>query len=76
MPFRKFVLAGPVDPTTDEWVPFEFDIHQAMTEKWGSVPTNVSSIRVMFEARFDAIQPVKPIRGNIYFDDLYLGDGG
>ena len=76
LPFRKFVLAGPVEPTTDQWVPFEFDIHQAMKDTWGSVPTNFGSLQVIFEARFDAVQPINPVRGNVYFDDLYLGDGG
>ncbi|MCB1236524.1 MAG: hypothetical protein KDM91_15760 [Verrucomicrobiae bacterium] len=72
---RKFVFAGPAEPKTGVWVPFEFDLHRGFQENWGYLPEGFASIRILFEARYDGWQPEHgEVTGEVYYDDLYFGD--
>lgn len=74
---RKFIFAGPKRPIEDEWIPFDFDLHADFQREWGAVPQQFEWIRVLFEARFDHYSSANKseLRGTVYYDDLYLGDG-
>jgi hypothetical protein len=75
---RKFIFAGPKEPTQDEWVPFEVDVHDALRREWGvHYPATLSfdAVRILFEARFDGYEDSDgPVAGKVYFDDLYFGN--
>lgn len=72
---RKFIFHGPEEPRTGEWTDFEFDLHAAFEEQWGSLPEKFDAFRVLFEARFDGrAETEKHASATVYFDDLYLGD--
>lgn len=73
---RRFIFAGPLEPVTGEWVRFDFDLHAGFIEQWGRVPRDFGTLRVFFEARFDDKHPAPDLSATVYFDDLYLGDGG
>lgn len=71
---RKFVFMGPVDPPRGEWLRFERDLHEDFAALWGAVPEDFSSIRVLFEVRFDKRRPEDPeARARVHYDDLYMG---
>jgi len=73
---RKFIFVGPKEPASGEWVNFDFDIHAAFKAHWGRVPKQFGKVRVFFEARFDERRPAPDLNALVWFDDLYLGDGG
>ena len=71
---RAFVVTGPKDPVEGEWVFFELELAEAFREKWGMTPENFEYLRVLFEVRYDDRRGEEFARGDVYFDDLYLGD--
>lgn len=72
---RRFIFTGSREPTQNEWVRFELPLREGWERLWGAVPVEYESMRVFFEARYDGRQPDDgPVRANVYFDDLYLGD--
>ena len=73
---RKFIFAGPLEMPQDRWVTFEFDLHRDFQTAWGIVPDGFEKLRILFEARYDGWQPGQgEVSGDVFFDDLYLGDG-
>jgi len=70
----KFVFIDKADPQQGTWVHFGRNIRDDFQEQWGSVPENITSVRLFFEARFDSATEIQPqMAGDIYYDDLYLG---
>jgi len=70
----KFVLVTKEEPATGQWVHFGRNIREDFQEKWGSVPANITSLRLFFEARFDSPTEIQPqMAGDVYYDDLYAG---
>lgn len=71
---RKVIFAGPREPAPDKWIKFEFDIHEALLDTWGAIPSHCGNLRVYFEARFDGYHAGDgEVSARVYFDDLFLG---
>jgi hypothetical protein len=72
---RSFEFLGPQDPAEGEWIRFERDLHADFRKHYGVVPEDFSSIRLLFEVRFDGRDPAKDAEANarVWYDDLYLG---
>jgi hypothetical protein len=76
-PFRlrnarlAFVEKGP--PRAGEWVRFELPLREDFRRLWGRVPSGYSSLRVLFEARWDGKPAGAGVRADVWYDDLYLG---
>jgi hypothetical protein len=62
-----------VAPTTDGWVYFERNIRQDFLDQWGSVPEGFSSIRILFESRYEEKPAGAEVAADVFYDDLYLG---
>ena len=72
---RKFAIAGPVEPVQDEWVFFEFDLHELFDFNWGIIPSKYGYLRVFYEVRYDDHTGFGPAaKADVWFDDLYIGD--
>jgi hypothetical protein len=69
----KFVFVGTQEPRVGEWVYFERPIKEDFREAWGAVPEGFSSIRVLFETRYDDKQAGSQLGADVVFDDLYMG---
>lgn len=76
-PFRisnaRFVFVGTDEPRVGEWVYFERPIREDFREAWDAVPEGFSSIRVLFEVRYDDKQPGSELASDVVYDDLYMG---
>jgi hypothetical protein len=77
-PFRidnaKFIFVDKSEPATGQWVHFSRDLRQDFQQAWGSLPQNVTSVRIFFEARYDSPTAIQPnLAGDVYYDDLYAG---
>jgi len=72
---RAFEIDGPLEPVEDEWVFFQYDLHELFDKHWGVLPTGYDYVRVFFEVRYDGRLTVdSACKANVYFDDLYIGD--
>jgi hypothetical protein len=73
---RSFEFLGADNPTDGVWIRFERDLHADFLKHYGVVPENFSSLRVLYEVRFDGRDPVQDAAANaqVWYDDLYLGD--
>lgn len=81
---RKFVAgAGSEVPIQDRWVRFDIDLAATFEREWKRLPApdEYEKFEIFFEARFDKRDDYDPykrrseVRANVYFDDLYLGNG-
>lgn len=77
-PFRidnaKFVFVGTEEPAQREWVHFERNLRQDFVDQWGAVPEGFTTMRVLFEVRYDGKTSGEgPLQADVYYDDLYLG---
>lgn len=66
----KFVGKGP--PQRERWVRFELPLRADFQELWGHVPSEYSSLRVLFEARWDDKPEGAGVRADVWYDDLSL----
>lgn len=72
---RAFEITGPLEPVEDEWVFFEFDLHDLFDKHWGVLPRGFDYVRTFFEVRYDNRHRVDAVcKAKVYFDDLYIGD--
>ena len=70
----RYVFVTKEPPKQGEWVHFERNVRQDFCDLWGSVPTGYSSIRVLFETRWDDRAGTDgPSAADVYYDDLYWG---
>jgi hypothetical protein len=69
----KFLFISSAEPQTDGWVYFQRPIRQDFENLWGAVPTGFSSIRILFETRYDDKTSGSEFGADILYDDLYLG---
>lgn len=70
----KFIFVGTEEPAPDGWVYFERNVRQDFIDQWGAVPEGFTSIRVLFEVRYDSKDSgnMEPT-ADVFYDDLYLG---
>jgi hypothetical protein len=71
----KVKFAGKGPPKRDQWLRFELPIRQDFQELWGHVPSDFSSLRVLFEARWDDKPEGAGVRAEVWYDDLVLEAG-
>jgi hypothetical protein len=70
----KFIYVGTEEPRPDGWVYFERNIRQDFIDQWGAAPVGFSSLRILFEVRYDSkAEGVTTPAADVYYDDLYLG---
>jgi len=70
----KFIFVGTEEPTPDGWVYFERNVRQDFIDQWGAAPEGFSTIRVLFEVRYDDKEAgVTTPAADVFYDDLYLG---
>jgi len=71
------ILSSAPEPETGKWVRFELPIREDFSRLWGKVPDNYDKLNFFYEARFEQYpEGSRHIRADVYFDDLYAGDGG
>ena len=71
----KYIFLHRGEPNVGRWVRFERNLADDFIQSWGRLPQNVQKIRILFEIRYDNRAPDSPeIAGEIYYDDLHLGD--
>lgn len=71
---RRFIVTGPAEPDTGEWVFFELELARAFEQQWGIRPEGFESLRIFFEVRYDDRGPEERPRATVFYDDVYLGD--
>jgi hypothetical protein len=70
----KFIFINKSDPAIGQWVHFGRNVREDFQQAWGSVPKNVTSVRIFFETRYDSPTAIQPqMAGDVYYDDLYAG---
>jgi len=68
----KYKFVGRGLPKREQWVHFELPLRADFQELWGHVPSDFSSLRVLFEARWDAKPEGAGVRADVWYDDLVL----
>ena len=66
------VFEGTAPPRLHEWIRFEVPLGRDIARLWAGPPAQYESLRVLFEARWDAMPAGSWARADVYFDDLYL----
>jgi hypothetical protein len=69
----KFLFVNTAEPTADGWVYFERPIRKDFEDLWGAVPTGFSKLRILFETRYDDKSAGTELKGDVFYDDLYVG---
>ncbi len=73
---RYTILSKAPEPETGKWVRFELPIREDFSKLWGKVPDNYEKLNFFYEARFERYpKGAEHIRADVYFDDLYIGEG-
>jgi hypothetical protein len=63
------------DPVIGEWVEFSVPLRDDFKRLWNAIPEDFSKLRLLFEVRWDDKREGSgAIRGDVYYDDLYIGD--
>lgn len=74
---KYVILSSAPEPETGRWVRFELPIREDFSRLWGKIPDNYEKLNFFYEARFERYpKGSEHIRADVYFDDLYVGDGG
>lgn len=73
----RFIFVGKDEPVEDQWVYFERSFREDFEEAWGDIPDSFTTIRILFEVRYDD----KPagsgeVKADVFYDDLYAGPAG
>jgi len=68
-----FLFVTKEEPVTGRWVYFERNIREDFERLWGAVPEEFSKIRILFEVRYDDKAVGSALKGNVFYDDLYVG---
>lgn len=70
----RWRYTGDIEPTTGEWLRFEANLRDEMTEDWSSLPSNIQSVRLQFQVRYDEKSPDElDAAAEVYWDNVYLG---
>lgn len=70
----RWRFVGEQEPEAGEWLHFEADLRNDMTEAWGSLPSVVTSVKLQLEVRYEGRVPDElDGAANVYWDNVYLG---
>jgi hypothetical protein len=70
-----FVFLSREDPVIGEWTKFSANVREDFQRLWNAVPEDFESLRLLFEVRWDYKEAGSGApRGDVYYDDLYIGD--
>jgi len=73
---RYTILTKTAEPETGKWKYFDLPIRDDYKKFWGQIPKNYEKINFFCEVRYDDPLPVGGYVGaDVYFDDLYVGEG-
>jgi hypothetical protein len=72
----RYVFVSREEPATGQWVRFERNIRQDFCDLWGAIPRGFSSVRILFEVRYDDRPADAAAAADVYYDNLYLGPAG
>ena len=71
----RYLLVAGSEIREETWVRFNLDLHADFQRHWGCLAKGFSKIRVLFEVRYDEKNSRDgEVRGDVYYDDLYLGE--
>jgi hypothetical protein len=71
-----YVFLSRDDPPVGEWTRFTANIRDDFQRLWDAVPEEFSRLRLLFEVRWDYKSSGSGApRADVYWDDLYIGDG-
>lgn len=60
-------------PILGKWTHFSVNPREDFVKSWNYTPSKGSSLRVLFEGRFDYHKSARAARADVYFDNLYFG---
>lgn len=60
-------------PVTGRWTYFSLNPREDFEKNWHYTPGSGSTLRLLFEGRFDGHVTEEPARGDVYYDALYFG---
>ena len=66
------VFEGTAPPRLHEWTRFEIPLGRDIARLWAGPPAEYESLRVLFEARWDALPRESWARADVFFDDVFL----
>jgi hypothetical protein len=66
------VFESTAPPRLHEWTRFEVPLRRDVERLWAGPPAQYETLRVLFEARWDAMPTQGWVRADVYFDDLFL----
>jgi hypothetical protein len=70
----QWIFSGDTDPVLGEWTAFEANVLDDFRSLWDTLPEEIETVRIQFEARFDDRELDElPLQVDVYVDDLYLG---
>ena len=70
----RYVFLSKSPPVEGEWIHFEANPAEDFQRLWKIVPEEYDKLQVFFEARFDdRTDALSEVAGNVFFDDVYLG---
>jgi len=73
---RYTILTKSAEPETGKWKYFELPIRDDYRKLWKQIPKNYEKINFFCEVRYDDPLPSGGYVGaDVYFDDLYVGEG-
>jgi hypothetical protein len=62
-------------PVMGKWCRFELPLRADFERLWGQLPEHIDKLDVLFEARWDNMPPHSAVRADVYYDDLFVGEG-
>jgi hypothetical protein len=69
----RYIFLGPPEPVQGQWIEFQRNVAEDFRQQWGDVPTGFSTVRLLFEVRFDNKGSDERPSADVYYDDLYFG---
>ena len=70
MPNAKVRMISTDRPVLKEWVSFSLPVRRGFEALWGVVPKDYTSLRILFEARWDRKPKGTLLQADVYYDDL------
>lgn len=71
----RFVFVNRDEPVEGEWVRFSLNVRDDFATYWQAIPEGFERLRLLFEVRWDSkVSGSGTPRGDVYYDDLYIGD--